>query len=55
MYKIVRKVLQLYSYNMEHVQELQRNDPAASEPHAFRFHVRIEMNEHWSSNVLWTD
>lgn len=54
-YKIVRKVLQFYPYKIKHVQELQRNDPAARESFALEFLARMEVDEHWPWNILWTD
>lgn len=51
--KTVCKLLLLYPFKIKPVQELLRNDPAARESFALEFFAGMEIDKHWSLNILW--
>ena len=54
-HKIKRNFLHCYPYKITHVQELLPADPPRREAFALEFLARVEMDNEWTWNILWTD
>ncbi|GBL88979.1 hypothetical protein AVEN_255144-1 [Araneus ventricosus] len=53
--KILRNILQCYSFKITYVQELVPADLPKREAFALQFHARMEVDNAWPWNTLWTD
>ncbi|GBN27936.1 hypothetical protein AVEN_216322-1 [Araneus ventricosus] len=53
--KILRNILQCYSFKIKHVQELVPADLPEREAVALQFLARMEVDNAWPWNILWTD
>jgi hypothetical protein len=54
-HKILRNILHCYPYKITHVQELLQADLPARHTFALAFLARMEVDNDWPWNVLWTD
>ncbi|GBL81484.1 hypothetical protein AVEN_143747-1 [Araneus ventricosus] len=53
--KILRNILQCYPFKIMHVQELVPADLPKREAFALQFLARMEVDNAWPWNILWTD
>ncbi|GBM11019.1 hypothetical protein AVEN_1350-1 [Araneus ventricosus] len=53
--KILRNILEYYPFKIKHIQELVPADLPKREAFDMQFHARIEVDNAWPWNILWTD
>ncbi|GBL92848.1 hypothetical protein AVEN_4549-1 [Araneus ventricosus] len=53
--KILRNILQYFSFKITHVQELVPADLPEREAFAPKFLARMEVDNSWPWNILWAD
>ncbi|GBM38563.1 hypothetical protein AVEN_71672-1 [Araneus ventricosus] len=53
--KILRNILQCYTFKITHIQELVPADLPKREAFALQFLARVEVDNAWPWNFLWTD